>query len=69
MEQTTPVSELVVLSRQIEVRRNRSVLGWAAPNVKLHGTFLAKAGFDLRKGLSIDIRPNEVMQLPQVQWR
>jgi hypothetical protein len=36
--------------------------------VKLHGTFIAKAGFDLRKGLSIDIRPNEIMvQLPHAQ--
>ncbi|PYI78546.1 MAG: hypothetical protein DMF05_11805 [Verrucomicrobia bacterium] len=29
---------------------------------------MAKAGFDLRKGLSIDIRPNETMvQLPHAQ--
>jgi hypothetical protein len=36
--------------------------------VKLHGTFIAKAGFDLRKGLSIDIRPDGIMvQLPHGQ--
>jgi hypothetical protein len=36
--------------------------------VKLHGTFIAKAGFDLRKGLSIDIRPDQIIvQLPQAQ--
>jgi hypothetical protein len=36
--------------------------------VKLHGTFIAKAGFDMRKGLSIDIRPNEIIvQLPHAQ--
>jgi hypothetical protein len=69
MEQTTPVSELVVLSRRIEVE-NELVHTWlgSSKRVKLHGTFIAKAGFDLRKGLSIDIRPNEIMvQLPHAQ--
>jgi hypothetical protein len=69
MEQTTPVSELVVLSRRIEVE-HELVHTWAGSSkrVKLHGTFIAKAGFDLRKGLSIDIRPNEiVVQLPPAQ--
>lgn len=69
MEQTTPVSELVVLSRRIEVE-HELLHTWAGSSkrVKLHGTFTAKAGFDLRKGLSIDIRPNEVMvQLPPAQ--
>jgi len=69
MEQTTPVSELVVLSRRIEIE-NELVHTWlgSSKRVKLHGTFIAKAGFDLRKGLSIDIRPNEIMvQLPHAQ--
>ncbi len=69
MEQTTPVSELVVLSRRIEVE-HELVHTWAGSSkrVKLHGTFIAKAGFDLRKGLSIDIRPGEIMvQLPHAQ--
>jgi Protein of unknown function (DUF4230) len=69
MEQTTPVSELVVLSRRIEIE-NELVHTWlgSSKRVKLHGTFIAKAGFDLRKGLSIDIRPNETMvQLPHAQ--
>jgi Protein of unknown function (DUF4230) len=69
MEQTTPVSELVVLSRRIEVE-NELVHTWlgSSKRVKLHGTFIAKAGFDLRKGLSIDIRPDEIMvQLPHAQ--
>lgn len=69
MEQTTPVSELVVLSRRIEVE-HELVHTWAGSSkrVKLHGTFIAKAGFDLRKGVSIDIRPNEiVVQLPPAQ--
>ena len=69
MEQTTPVSEVVVLSRRIEVE-HELLHTWAGSSkrVKLHGTFLAKAGFDLRKGLSIDIRPDKIMvQLPRAQ--
>ena len=69
MEQTTPVSELVVLSRRIEVE-HELVHTWvgSSKRVKLHGIFVAKAGFDLRKGFSIDIRPNEIMvQLPHAQ--
>ena len=69
MEQTTPVSELVVLSRRIEVE-HELLHTWvgSSKRVKLHGTFIAKAGFDLRKGLSIDIRPDQLMvQLPHAQ--
>jgi len=69
MEQTTPVSELVVLSRRMEVE-HELVHTWvgSSKRVKLHGTFVAKAGFDLQKGLSIDIRPDQIMvQLPQAQ--
>jgi hypothetical protein len=69
MEQTTPVSELVVLSRRIEVE-HELLHTWvgSSKRVKLHGTFIAKAGFDLRKGLSVDIRPDQIMvQLPHAQ--
>src|SRR5438552_9100184 len=69
MEQTTPVSELVVLSRRIEVE-HELLHTWvgSSKRVKLHGTYIAKAGFDLRKGLSIDIRPDQIMvQLPHAQ--
>ena len=69
MEQTTPVSELVVLSRHIEVE-HELLHTWvgSSKRVKLHGTFIAKAGFDLRKGLSINIRPEEIIvQLPHAQ--
>jgi hypothetical protein len=69
MEQTTPVSELVVLSRRIEVE-HELLHTWvgSSKRVKLHGTFNAKAGFDLQKGLSIDIRPDQIMvQLPHAQ--
>ena len=69
MEQTKPVSELVVLSRRIEVEHEllHSWVG-SSKRVKLHGTFTAKAGFDLRQNLSIDIRPDEIIvQLPHAQ--
>jgi hypothetical protein len=69
MEQTTPVSELVVLSRRIEVD-HELLHTWvgSSKRVKLHGTFNVKAGFDLRQNLSIDIRPNEIIvQLPHAQ--
>lgn len=69
MEQTTPVSELVVLSRRIEVE-HEFVHTWvgSSKRVKLHGTFVAKAGFDLQQNLSIDIRPNEILiRLPHAQ--
>jgi hypothetical protein len=69
MEQATPVSELVVLSRRIEVE-HELLHTWvgSSKRVKLHGTFIAKAGFDLRKGLSIDIRPDQIIvQLPHAQ--
>jgi hypothetical protein len=69
MEQTTPVSELVVVSHRMEVE-HELLHTWvgSSKRVKLHGTFIAKAGFDLRKGLAVDIRPNEiVVQLPHAQ--
>ena len=69
MEQTTPVSELVVLSRRIEVE-HELLHTWvgSSKRVKLHVTFIVKAGFDLRKGLSINIRPDEIIvQLPPAQ--
>src|SRR5262249_51541613 len=68
-EQKTPLSELVVLSRRIEVE-HELLHTWvgSSKRVKLHGTFVAKAGFDLQQGLSIDIRPDEVsVQLPHAQ--
>jgi len=69
MEQTTPVSELVVLSRRIEVE-HEFLHTWvgSSKRVKLHGTFIVKAGFDLQQALSIDIRPNEIIvQLPHAR--
>jgi len=69
VEQTTPVSELVVLSLRIEVE-HEFLHTWvgSTKRVKLHGTFTVKAGFDLRQDLKVDIRPNQiVIQLPHAQ--
>ena len=69
LEQTTPTSELVILSRRMEVE-HELLHTWAGSSkrVKLHGTFAIKAGFDLRHDLAVDVRPNEiVVQLPHAQ--
>src|SRR5438067_12631675 len=69
MKQTKPVSELAIVSRPIEVE-HEFLHTWvgSSKRVKLHGTFVAKAGFDLQQNLSIDIRPKEtIIQLPHAQ--
>src|SRR5437773_1564475 len=69
MEQTAPVSELIVLSRRIDVE-HEFLHTWvgSSKRVKLHGNFIAKAGFDLQKGLSIDVGPEQItVQLPHAQ--
>ena len=69
IEQTTPRAELVVLSRVIDVE-HELLHTWvgSSKRVKLHGTFVAKAGFDLQQGLSINIRPTEiVVEIPPAQ--
>ena len=69
LEETTPTSEFAVLSRRVEVEHEfvHSWLG-SSKRVKLHGTFAVKAGFDLRQGLAVDVRPEEIIiQLPHAQ--
>jgi hypothetical protein len=69
MEQSAPMSELAVLSRRIEVE-HELLHTWvgSSKRVKLHGTFIAKAGFDLLQNLSIGIRPEEIIvQLPHAK--
>ncbi|HET9418336.1 MAG TPA: DUF4230 domain-containing protein [Chthoniobacterales bacterium] len=69
VEQTTPTSELALVSRQIEVE-HEFVHTWigSSKRVKLHGTFNVKAGFDLRQNLAVDVRPNDiVIHLPHAQ--
>jgi hypothetical protein len=69
MEQTAPVTELAVVSRGIELE-HEFLHTWvgSSKRVKLHGTFTAKAGFDLQQDVTIDIRPTEILiQLPHAQ--
>ena len=66
LEKTTATAELAILSRQIEVE-HELLHTWvgSTKRVKLHGTFVAKAGFDLQHDVAVDVQPNEiVIQLP-----
>ncbi|MDQ2825227.1 MAG: DUF4230 domain-containing protein [Verrucomicrobiota bacterium] len=69
LEQTTPTSELSILSRRIEVEHEfQNTWAGSSKRVKLHATFAVKAGFDLRQDFSVDLRPNEItVQLPHAQ--
>jgi len=61
MEQTTPVSELVALSRRIEVEHEfQHTWAGSTKRVKLHGTFTAKAGFDLQHDVAVDLQPEAI---------
>jgi Protein of unknown function (DUF4230) len=66
LEKTTTTAQLVILSRQIEVE-HELLHTWAGSTkrVKLHGTFTAKAGFDLQQDVAVDLRPDEItVRLP-----
>ena len=66
LEQTTTVGELAVLARRVEVEREM-LHTWAGSTkrIKLHGTYLVKAGFDLRKRFTVNVHPNEILiELP-----
>ncbi len=69
LEQTTTVAELAVLSRRVQVE-HEMMHTWAGSTkrIKLHGTYLVKAGFDLRKEFTVNIQPEEiVIELPHAQ--
>ena len=69
LEQTTTIAELSVLGRRVEVE-HEMLHTWAGSTkrIKLHGTFLVKAGFDLRKKFSVNVTPAEVvLELPHAQ--
>ena len=61
LEKTTATAQLAILSRQIEVE-HEFLHTWAGSTkrMKLHGTFLAKAGFDLQQDVAVDLRPDEI---------
>jgi Protein of unknown function (DUF4230) len=62
VDAATPTAELAVLERQLKVKREFQH-SWAgsAKRIKLSGTFLVKAGFDLRQDVSVDVRPEEIL--------
>ena len=68
-ETASPTAELATLTRQLKVKREFAHT-WAGSSkrIKLSGTFLAKAGFDLRQDVTVDVRPDEiVIQLPHAE--
>lgn len=68
-EAASPVAELATLTRQLKVKREFAHT-WAGSSkrIKLSGTFVAKAGFDLRQDVTVDVRPEEiVIQLPHAE--
>src|SRR5438067_6206647 len=66
VDQATPTAELAILERQLKVKRE-FLHTWAGSSkrIKLSGTFLVKAGFDLRQDVTVDVRPDEILiQVP-----
>ena len=64
-----PTAELAILERQLKVKREFAHT-WAGSSkrIKLSGTFLIKAGFDLRQDVAVDVRSDEiVIELPHAQ--
>jgi hypothetical protein len=61
LERTTATAQLAILSRQVEVE-HELLHTWAGSTkrVKLHATFIAKAGFDLQQDVAIDLRSDEI---------
>ena len=69
LEQTSTIAELSILARKVEVE-HEMLHTWAGSTkrIRLHGTFLVKAGFDLRKKFNVNIQPNEItIELPDAQ--
>jgi hypothetical protein len=69
MEQTTGVAELALASRKMGVEHEFTHT-WAGSTkrVKLHGTFVAKAGFDLRENVAVDVRKDAIaVQMPRAK--
>jgi hypothetical protein len=68
-EQTSPIAELALISQKIEVE-HEFLHTWAGSSkrLRLHGTYTAKAGFDLRKEFSVRVTPETtIVRLPQAQ--
>jgi hypothetical protein len=69
LEQTSTVADLSVIADKIQVE-HEMLHTWAGSTkrIRLHGTFLVKAGFDLRKRFAVTIRPDQVtIELPHAE--
>jgi hypothetical protein len=67
LERTTATAQLAILSRQIEVEDEfQHTWAGSTKRVKLHGTFTAKAGFDLQHDVAVDLQPDAIaISLPR----
>jgi Protein of unknown function (DUF4230) len=68
-EQKSPIAELALVSQRLEVE-HEFLHTWAGSTkrLKLHGTFTARAGFDLREEFAVKVQPNEtIVRLPHAQ--
>jgi hypothetical protein len=68
-EQRSPIAELALVSQQLEVE-HEFTHSWAGSTkrLKLHGTFTAQAGFDLRQEFSVSVQPATTeVRLPHAQ--
>src|ERR1700736_2475698 len=69
VDEATPTAELAILERQLKVKRE-FLHTWAGSSkrIKLSGTFLVKAGFDLRQDVAVDVRADEILiRVPHAQ--
>jgi Protein of unknown function (DUF4230) len=68
-EQTSSIAELALISQRLEVE-HEFTHSWAGSTkrLKLHGTFTARAGFDLRQEFSVNVQPaGAIVRLPHAQ--
>src|SRR5437870_4226904 len=68
-EQTSPIAELALISQKLEVE-HEFLHTWAGSTkrLRLHGTYTAKAGFDLRQEFSVTVAPEAtIVRLPHAQ--
>ncbi len=69
VDEATPTAELAILTKQLKVKRE-FLHTWAGSSkrIKLSGTFIAKAGFNLRQDVAVDVRPDQILiQLPHAE--
>jgi len=68
-ENASPVAQLATLTKELKVKREFAHT-WAGSlkRIKLSGTFVIKAGFDLRRDVTVNVQPDEIaIQLPHAE--